>query len=140
MPGMRRGSIVYVELLDPQGRNPKVRPAVVLTPTADIRPDGVVEVAAVTGQTDQSPADECVPLQWEREGKASTGLRKPSVAVTSWVVPVPVVSILNARGTVPTNAMLTILHKVRERRKQIAPASDVDLPAPPVLPAPPPAG
>ena len=32
---LQRGSIVWVRTLDPQGRNEKVRPCVVLTPTAD---------------------------------------------------------------------------------------------------------
>jgi mRNA-degrading endonuclease toxin of MazEF toxin-antitoxin module len=33
------GRIVWVELPDPQGRNPKRRPAVILTPTEEIQPD-----------------------------------------------------------------------------------------------------
>jgi hypothetical protein len=37
-----RGRIVWVELLDPQGRNPKCRPAVIVTPDADLKDDGEV--------------------------------------------------------------------------------------------------
>ena len=42
MAPLCRGRIVWVELLDPQGRNRKCRPAVIVTPDADIRDDGEV--------------------------------------------------------------------------------------------------
>src|SRR4029077_19453103 len=42
------GRIIWVEILDPQGRNPKCRPAVILTADADIRPDGEVWVVAIS--------------------------------------------------------------------------------------------
>jgi mRNA-degrading endonuclease toxin of MazEF toxin-antitoxin module len=43
-----RGRIARVEVLDPQNRNPKRRPALVITPTAEIRPDGNVTRVAIT--------------------------------------------------------------------------------------------
>ncbi len=40
MSPFRQGQIVWVTLPDPRGGNVKSRPAVVLTPTADIGPAG----------------------------------------------------------------------------------------------------
>jgi hypothetical protein len=42
MSGLCRGRIVWVELLDPQGRNSKCRPAVIVTTDDEIRPEGEV--------------------------------------------------------------------------------------------------
>ena len=42
------GRIVQVEILDPRGRNPKVRPAVIVTPDESISLDGEVDVVAIT--------------------------------------------------------------------------------------------
>jgi hypothetical protein len=50
VPQLCRGAIVWVEILDPQGRNRKCRPAVIVTPDADIRADGEVWVVAVSKQ------------------------------------------------------------------------------------------
>jgi mRNA-degrading endonuclease toxin of MazEF toxin-antitoxin module len=43
-----RGRIVWVELLDPQGRNRKYRPALVVSPDVNIRDDGEVWVVAIS--------------------------------------------------------------------------------------------
>jgi mRNA-degrading endonuclease toxin of MazEF toxin-antitoxin module len=72
---------VWVELLDPQGRNPKRRPAVVITPTADIRADDEVVVAALSSQTDQSPSEVSVPVPWQTGGHPRTTLNRPNVVV-----------------------------------------------------------
>jgi hypothetical protein len=40
MADLRRDRIVWVEVLDPQDRNPKCLPAVIITATEDIWPDG----------------------------------------------------------------------------------------------------
>ncbi|MDY3552718.1 type II toxin-antitoxin system PemK/MazF family toxin [Gemmata sp. JC717] len=78
---LQQGRIVWVELLDPQGRNPKRRPAVVLTPTAEIEPGGEIVVAALSTQLDQSPADVSVELPWHRDGHPRTKLNRRAVVV-----------------------------------------------------------
>jgi hypothetical protein len=50
-----RGRIVWVELTDPQGRNPKCRPAVIVTPTEDIRADGEVSCMVIGLQGARCP-------------------------------------------------------------------------------------
>jgi mRNA-degrading endonuclease toxin of MazEF toxin-antitoxin module len=62
-----RGRIVWVELPDPQGGNPKRRPAVIVSEVPEDRPDAEVWVVAVTTQVDAAPADASVELPWHRD-------------------------------------------------------------------------
>jgi mRNA-degrading endonuclease toxin of MazEF toxin-antitoxin module len=107
-----RGRIVRVEVLDPQNRNPKSRPAVIVTPTDEIRPDGDVILVAITGSVNAAPAEAQVALPWHAQGQAGTRLTKPSVAVCSWVFTSPVSKIQIYGGMVPDRQMLQILDKI----------------------------
>ena len=62
MSQLGRGRIVWVELLDPQSCNAKCRPAVIVTPDADIREDGEVWVVAISTQLDEAPVGAQVEL------------------------------------------------------------------------------
>ena len=126
MADLRQGRIVWVELLDPQGRNPKVRPAVVLTSTAEIAATGTIRVAAGTSDVGSVPADEGVTLPWLATGHPTTKLTRPSVAVVTWIADVPA-SAVRVAGTVPLKPFLELTAKVASRN---AP--------PPVAPSPPP--
>ena len=112
---LQQSRIVWVELLDPQGRNPKRRPAVVITPTAEIRSDGEVVVAALSSQIDQSPPDVSVSVPWHRDGHPRTKLNRRNVVVCSWLVAVPVVAIRpdDIGGIVPFAEMARVLEIVR---------------------------
>jgi mRNA-degrading endonuclease toxin of MazEF toxin-antitoxin module len=62
-----------VEVADPQGRNPKRRPAVIVTPNDDIAPDGVVRVVAISTRIEEAPPDVQVELPWDaRDGEDTT--------------------------------------------------------------------
>ena len=111
---LQQGRIVWVELLDPQGRNPKLRPAVILTATPDIHDDGAVVVAAVTTQLDTSPAEVCVELPWQRGGHPRTKLNSRNVVVCTWLVTIPVNIIQGTAGVVPLTQMTRILDIVRD--------------------------
>jgi mRNA-degrading endonuclease toxin of MazEF toxin-antitoxin module len=112
---LQQGRIVWVELLDPQGRNPKRRPAVILTPTAEIRPDGEVVVAALSSQIDQSPPDVSVSIPWHRDGHPRTKLNRRNVVVCSWLVTLSVATIQpdDVGGIVPFAEMTRVLEIVR---------------------------
>src|SRR5690349_66310 len=82
------GSVVWAELQDANGYR-KVRPAVVVTPTADIAAGQPVRLAAITTRLPPPlPADH-VTLPWDRQGRARSGLRKRCAAVASWLAVVP---------------------------------------------------
>ena len=70
-----------VPLPDPQGRNAKSRPFVVVA----VR-DGVARCVAVTGTlVPTEPASLYVPLPWAADGRARTGLKKECWAYLGWV-------------------------------------------------------
>jgi mRNA-degrading endonuclease toxin of MazEF toxin-antitoxin module len=108
-----RGRIVWVELLDPQSRNPKCRPAVVLTPDADIRADGEVLVVAITTQLQEAPPEDQVELPWDRRGHPRTGLTERCSAVCTWTQKVSVASIQGYAGTVPGRQLLDIETRIK---------------------------
>jgi mRNA-degrading endonuclease toxin of MazEF toxin-antitoxin module len=114
VPTPQRGQIIWAEVPDPQGRNPKRRPLIILTATEDIQPDGVVQCVAISSQIDQAPVDAQVALPWHAQGHPRTGLKERSAAVCTWLVQVPLASIDSYGGTVPAAPMLQILQKVAE--------------------------
>ena len=112
---LQQGRIVWVEVLDPQGRNPKRRPAVILTPTDEIRADGEIVVAAMSSQIDQSPPEVSVEVPWHRDGHPRTKLNRRNVVVCTWLVTLPVTTILpdDVGGLVPFAQMARVLEIVR---------------------------
>ena len=76
-PNLVVGRIVWAELYDPQGRNPKVRPAVLVTPTAT----GEWLAVAISTQIAMAPAEVCVELPWHRNGHPRTKLTQRNVAL-----------------------------------------------------------
>jgi mRNA-degrading endonuclease toxin of MazEF toxin-antitoxin module len=108
-----RGRIIWVELLDPQDRNRKCRPAVIVTPDADIRADGEVWVVAISTRVDESPAEIRVELPWERRGHPRTGLKERCAAVCTWIEKVRVASIQSYAGIVPGRQLLDILTRIK---------------------------
>jgi hypothetical protein len=112
MSSLCRGRIVWVEISDPQGRNPKCRPAVVVTATEDIAPEGEVIVVGISTQVDMAPADECVELPWDRNRHPRTGLKERSAAVCTWIKRAQVTSIKDLAGVVPGKQLLKILEKI----------------------------
>lgn len=87
--GIIPGRIVYIEMLDPQGRNPKRRPAVVRT----LSPGGLVEAIAITSKLESSDPAVTVEIPWQHGGHPRTKLSAPGGAVCNWVVRVPAASI-----------------------------------------------
>jgi mRNA-degrading endonuclease toxin of MazEF toxin-antitoxin module len=106
------GAIVWAEVPDPQGRNPKRRPAVIVTPTDEIEAEGDVRVVGISTKFEEAPPEVQVALPWDPRGAAKTQLRKPSWAVCTWVLTVPVASILECRGMVPPGQLLEIVQRL----------------------------
>ena len=76
------GDIIPVAALDdPRGRNPKDRPAVVVTPTDEIDETGSVETVAITTILPDPSTDDHVLLPWQRPDHPRAGLNKRCAAV-----------------------------------------------------------
>lgn len=114
MPRLSQGSILWHECLDEQGRNPKLRPVVVVSSEADIASHAVLHAVAVT-HTIPSPLPEyCVPLPWSRPRHPRTGLSSASVVNCRWIVTIESHEGLEPSGSVPVDALLKILRALRE--------------------------
>jgi mRNA-degrading endonuclease toxin of MazEF toxin-antitoxin module len=112
------GRIVWVEVFDPQGRNSKRRPGVIVTPTDEIQPDGVVRVVGISTKFEEAPPAVQVELPWDPRGTAKTQLRRPSWAVCTWVITVPVSNIIECRGIVPPRQLIEINQKLGDAHGQ----------------------
>jgi mRNA-degrading endonuclease toxin of MazEF toxin-antitoxin module len=108
-----RGRIVWVELIDPQGGNPKRRPAVIVSDVPGAAAsDTQVWVVAVSTQLESAPADAWVELPWHRDGHPKTKLKERCAAVCTWLTKVPLVSVQEYAGVVPGKQLLEILKKI----------------------------
>ena len=96
------GDIVIVEaLLDPQGRNPKDRACVLVTPSAEIAEGGPLDVVAITSKLPAPLPRDHVPLPWHPLRHPRTGLNKPNAAVCSWLSEVEWGRVLRRIGSAP---------------------------------------
>jgi mRNA-degrading endonuclease toxin of MazEF toxin-antitoxin module len=103
------GDIVIVaDVLDPNGRNPKNRACVVVTPSDEIEVGGPLDVVAITSLVPNPLPVDHVPLPWHAQRRARTGLDKPNVAVCTWNFEVEDSRIIRAIGRVPDKEMLRI--------------------------------
>lgn len=111
---LSQGRIVWATLPDSRGGNPKTRPAVILTRTADIDPTGDVQLAAVTTLVGQAPFAETVELPFVAgTGHPETKLKKPCEVVCSWLVSVPTASVQDSGGYLPPAVLAEVLAKVQ---------------------------
>jgi hypothetical protein len=93
----------------PAGTQPKVPPAVIVTPTDDIRPDGEVWVVGISTQIAAAPAEVQVELPWHAQKHPKTGLRERCAAVSTWLTRMPVSAIQSEAGSVPGPHLARIL-------------------------------
>jgi mRNA-degrading endonuclease toxin of MazEF toxin-antitoxin module len=127
------GSVVWAELPDANGIV-KVRPAVVVSASADIVAGGPVRVAAITTRLPLPlPADH-VLLPWDRQGKARSGLRRKSAAVASWIAEVPLHEVRQVVGTLPPALVTELLTKVAAAKPSPPAASPPTSPPPATAP------
>lgn len=106
---VRFGDVVIVAgLLDPQGRNPKDRACVVVTPPDQIEEGAPFDVVAITTKLpDPLPLDH-VPLPWHAQRHPRTGLNKRNAAVCSWLAEVEASRTVRVIGHVPGDQLLQI--------------------------------
>jgi mRNA-degrading endonuclease toxin of MazEF toxin-antitoxin module len=112
---LEQGRIIWAELPSSDGTTKKRRPAVVVTPTAEIVPGKpFAVVTATTKFTEPLPADQ-IHLPWQPEGKVRTQLRQPTVAVCSWVGKILETDVLQYGGVVPPKVMVEIIKIVKQQ-------------------------
>ena len=89
MPSLEAGAVVWIECEDPNGKNRKQRPAVVITAAVDIVAGGPIVAVAITTNLPNPLPDTHVLLPWSHRRHPRTSLTEPCAAHCAWIVPVP---------------------------------------------------
>lgn len=114
MQRLSQGQIVDVRIADPNGQNPKPRPAVILTSTDELADADAFVVAAISTKFDAPlPADD-IQVPWSSDGRVKSGLTKPSVVKCRWLVRVKRKDILSVRGHLPSAVLCRIMRAVTQ--------------------------
>lgn len=110
---LRQGRIVWAWMRDTQGRNPKRRTGVIITPTDEISQTDPFVVAAITSTFKEPLAEDEIRLPWNRDpAKVRTGLTTPVVVKCSWLVAITADDIEAVAGVVPDEVLRDILNRV----------------------------
>jgi hypothetical protein len=110
------GRIVWAEISDSRG-NRKLRPAVIVTPTKDLKTGGTIDILAVTTQVPDPPQNEFVVLPWHPQGHVRTKLRRKCAVVTTWKATISVNDIHDTAGVLPTATIGRIVEMIRDNRE-----------------------
>ncbi len=88
LPPIQYGEIIFAEIPDPNGANPKVRRVVVLTPDAALAAGYPIVVAGVTGTLPDPLTSDYVVLPWKNPpGRhPKTGLTKRAAVLCTWLI------------------------------------------------------
>ncbi len=87
---IRFADIIFAEVLDPNGQNPKTRRVVVLTPDIALSAGFPIVVAGVTGTLPNPLTADYVKLPYKNPPSRhpKTGLTKGAAVLCTWVVPI----------------------------------------------------
>jgi hypothetical protein len=108
---LQLGRIVWAEIRDANGI-PKLRPAIIVTPSNRITPTAPLDVIAVTSRVPDPLPQDHVLLPWQAQGHPRTGLYRKCAAVCTWVARIRSTDIRDVGGVVPAAVLLEILSKV----------------------------
>lgn len=109
---LQQGSIVWVNVSDQAGRNPKCRPAVVVTPDSEIKPGETIVVVAATSTFSRPLPTNRVAIPWQRGRHPVTGLYKQCVAVCDWLLEVEQADVAEVAGVCPASVLAQILSQL----------------------------
>jgi mRNA-degrading endonuclease toxin of MazEF toxin-antitoxin module len=106
----RFGQIVIVkDMLDPNGVNPKDRPAVIITHDDEILSGHTLAVVAISTILPGRPIPpHHVQLPWDRQGHPRTGLKNNCAAVYTWIEEIQESRILRPIGRAPDRKLEAI--------------------------------
>ena len=109
---LRQGSIVRARVCDPQGRNPKVRPLIVLTPNAELDSKQLIAVVAITSKFANPPLDDEIPLPFDPRTTCLHTTAQACVAKCSWREEINIADVIETKGFVSRKLLAEILAKV----------------------------
>ena len=103
------GTIVWMQVTDPNGRNPKTRPLILVSPLDE---NGNHDAVAVSSQVDLFREDCCVFLPWNHGGHIKTQLSKKCIARCDWMVKLKPSDVARVGGIVPQQTLIKILARI----------------------------
>jgi mRNA-degrading endonuclease toxin of MazEF toxin-antitoxin module len=120
---VRYADIIFVDgVLDPDGRNPKHRRVVVLTPDTALAAGFPVVAAPVTSRVPPAPTADHVLLPFKNPPGTrhpATGLTRRAAIVRTWLVTVDPQNITGRSGYVPSANMSVVHSKTAAGAKAI---------------------
>ncbi len=118
---IRFADIIFAEVLDPNGQNPKTRRVVVLTPDSALAAGFPIVVAGVTGTIPNPLTPDFVRLPYKNPpGRhPKTGLTKEAAVFCNWVVAITSNDIRGRSGFVPPAYMVLVNAKTAPQAKAI---------------------
>lgn len=116
MDDLRHGDIVWVKIDDERGRNPKLRPVIVVSEQEEIDDGGSVMVIAITTTFDTPLSENQVRIPSHPNRNPITGLSKPCVAVCTWARMVEQGDITRRQGRVTPRALARIVEFINKSR------------------------
>ena len=109
---LSQGQVVQVAVRDPCGQNLKTRPAVILTKTDELANAHTFVVACISTQfTEPLPLDH-IRAPWSPNGRAKSGLTKPSVVKCRWLCEVRREDVHATLGHLPAPLLRDIMRVV----------------------------
>lgn len=114
-PTFRCGSLAWATVLDEQGRNPKLRPVLVITDPKEIQPEGTVVVACITTTIKDPIPPHIFIIPFDRKGHACTKLRSRSAVNAKWLHEVAYKDLQPPVGFIPDRKLLPILDYIHSR-------------------------
>jgi mRNA-degrading endonuclease toxin of MazEF toxin-antitoxin module len=119
----RIGHIVIVEaMLDPQGRNPKDRPCVVVYAPPNDSQDRSYRVVGITTTLPDELTVDHVALPWQRPRHPVTGLNQRNAALCTWVAVIDESRIARRIGNAPPRPLLAIAEALTRLSSDLDPS------------------
>lgn len=98
MPSVQQGSVIRAWVTDPRDNNPKPRPLVVVSKTAEIESTGAFFAVAITGEFGEPLLDGEILLPWDQRGRCKSGLTKECVANCNWMRQLVLSDVIEIKG------------------------------------------
>lgn len=107
MPRIERGTIFFATYADPQGRNPKHRPTLVVSVDGEC-----IHCVAISHTIHDPPTDNEILLPYAERGPCRTGLTKKSAAICNWPVLVQAGDVTEVSGILPPRYMKAVVERI----------------------------
>jgi len=120
---IRFGDVIFADaVLDPNGRNPKTRRVVVLTPDAELASGFPIVAAAITGSIPTPLTADYVLLPYKNPPGSRhprTGLTKRAAVLCTWIIKITSEDVAGRSGFVPPALMTIDASKTSTRAKAL---------------------